>query len=375
LSGRYRIYHLTAPRSFVAQVAHAFWSVNGFLSNTTASPLFDAGIIDLAGSGPVHMTGGVCALAAGIILGPRLGRFHDSDGNVLETPGEFPPHSVSLQFLGTFALWFGWYGFNPGSVLMISSTQLGNVAELVTVNTTLGACAGALSALFFSTWWDSYLTGVATYDAGYTMNGCLTGLVAITAGCATVEPWAAVVIGVVAGIVYLVGSKLLIHLRIDDAVDAIPVHLVGGAWGLISTGLFSNPDRMMDAFGIDKHVGWFYSFARGSGDFTLLGVQLIGVLFIFAWTFTIMGVFFLGLSYFGLLRIDPLEEEVGMDISRHKGSAYDMIVAHPDLVDKLNISRSGSKKGKVMGGIPTKEEEDVAATIEGPLEPAVEVTA
>ena len=104
-----------------------------------------------------------------------MGRFYDRDGNPLETPNDFPPHSVALQFLGTFCLWFGWYGFNPGSVFYISSTESGQVAALVAVNTTLAACAGAVSAMFTSTYLDWWLTGVHTYDLGYTMNGCLTG--------------------------------------------------------------------------------------------------------------------------------------------------------------------------------------------------------
>lgn len=97
------------------------------------------------------MVGGVTALVAAVILGPRIGRFYDRNGNALEKPHDFPPHSVTLQFLGTFCLWFGWYGFNPGSVFTISTTDMGDVASLVTVNTTLGACAGALSAMFTST--------------------------------------------------------------------------------------------------------------------------------------------------------------------------------------------------------------------------------
>ena len=117
-------------------------------------PLFGSGAIDLAGSGPVHMTGGVTALVAAIILGPRVGRFYDLNGTPLEEPHDFPPHSVALQFLGTFCLWFGWYGFNPGSTLTISSENQGDVASLVAVNTTLAACAGAISAMFTSTFLD-----------------------------------------------------------------------------------------------------------------------------------------------------------------------------------------------------------------------------
>jgi len=276
------------------------------------------------------MTGGVTALVAAIILGPRMGRFHDEDGNLLDEPNDFAPHSVTLQFLGTFCLWFGWYGFNPGSTLAISSAESGDVASLVAVNTTLAACAGAVSAMFLSTLHDIRYQGIAQWDLGYTMNGCLTGLVAVTAGCATVDTWAAVVIGIFAGLFYLMGSRLLVRLRIDDAVDAIPVHMVGGMWGLISTGLFSNPDRMEVAFGIKEHSGWFYEWGQGSGDFRLLGAQLIAVLFIIGWTGVTMGAYFYVLNTFGLFRISPLEEEVGMDISRHKGSCYnDDGSAHP----------------------------------------------
>jgi len=118
------------------------------------------------------------------------------------------------------------------------------------------------------------------------------------------------------------GSKLLVKLRIDDAVDAIPVHLVGGVWGLISAGLFSSPSLMENAYGQSDHVGWFYEWSRGSGNFTLLGTQLIGILFIFAWTGALMFPFFWILNFVGSLRVDPLEEHAGMDISRHNGSAY-----------------------------------------------------
>jgi len=323
-------------------VAHAFWSPNGFLANNGKEPLWGSGAIDLAGSGPVHMTGGVTALVAAIILGPRIGRFYDRNGRLLKEPHDFAPHSVALQFLGTFCLWFGWYGFNPGSVLLISSEGMGDVASLVAVNTTLGACAGAVSAMFTSTLISQRKTGSTTYDLGYTMNGCLTGLVAITAGCATVEPWAAVVIGIVAGWLYLLGSKLLVRLRIDDAVDAIPVHMVGGAWGVISTGLFTSSFRRGMAFNSTDHAGWFYEWGNG-GDFTLLGIQIIAVLFIIGWTGVMMGFFFSVLHYFNLLRIDPFEEEAGMDISCHNGPAYEMAdgSAKPEDITALDRSRSG----------------------------------
>lgn len=355
-------------------VAHSFWSVNGFLSNTNIDPLFGSGVVDLAGSGPVHMTGGMVALVMAVILGPRIGRFYDHDGVPYDEPRDIAGHSVALQFLGTFCLWFGWCkydirmllslqlkycsviliihfmvsssyffyadGFNPGGTLFISSANFGDAASLAAVNTSIGAASGALSALFTHTIIDERKTGVVTYDLTSTMNGCLTGLVAITAPCATVEPWAAFCIGIIAGWVYLAGSFLLIRLKIDDAVDAIPVHFGGGMWGVLSTGLFTAPGRLETAFGMSEHVGWFYEWGRGSGNFTLMGIQIIAVLWIIGWVLAVMGPYIYLLNYFDMLRIDPLEEEVGMDISRHKGPAYEIEDVSGEKQEQLSERRS-----------------------------------
>ena len=241
-------------------------------------------------------------------------------------------HPISCVFLSG-------YGFNPGSVLLIANANSAGVASLVIMNTTLGACSGAVFGMFFATLLDYRSTGVVTYDVAATMNGCLTGLVAITAGCATVETWAAVVIGIFAGLFYCLGSRLLVAIRFDDAVDAVPVHLVGGAWGLISTGLLSSPTLIANAYGNGDHAGWFYDFS----DFTLCGVQLITVLFIIAWCGTVMGGWFAFLNYMGWYRVDELEEHAGLDISRHKGSAYDYN-APPDGTVKELMERRESQK-------------------------------
>jgi Amt family ammonium transporter len=228
---------------------------------------------------------------------------------------------------------------------------LGDVASLVAVNTTLGAAAGALSGMFTSTIIDERKTGIFTWDTTAAMNGCLTGLVAITAGCATVEPWAAFVIGIVAGWIYLGASALILRLKIDDAVDAIPVHMFGGAWGVLATGLFSNPTRMATADYPITNVGWFYEWGRGSGNFTLMGLQICMILFVFGWTVTVFTPFCYVLKWLNWLRIDPLEEEVGMDLSRHKGSAYQSEGSNAEAVAELSASRrnlvdlSGSGKG------------------------------
>jgi len=159
----YLVYSVVLAGFVYPVVAHSFWSTNGFFSNTATDRLWESGAIDLAGSGPVHLTGGVAALAGALILGPRIGRFHDEDGNLLDEPTNFPPHSVTLQVLGTFCLWFGWYGFNPGSTGNVSTFQSGEVSALVAVNTTLAACAGAMSAMLFSTLYDVHYLGISQW--------------------------------------------------------------------------------------------------------------------------------------------------------------------------------------------------------------------
>ena len=156
-------------------------------------------MIDFAGSGVVHLTGGTTAIVAAVILGPRIGRFKDEHGVKLVSPNNMPAHSVILQVLGTFILWFGWYGFNPGSTLIQSTASSSYVAALAAVNTTLSAASGALAS--FALRWA--LSDSGLLDVTALTNGALSGLVAITAGCAVVWPWAAVVIGMFGGFLYI----------------------------------------------------------------------------------------------------------------------------------------------------------------------------
>jgi len=314
----YLCYSLMLTGFVYPVVVHAIWNSAGFLSAFNESPFRGVGMIDFAGSGVVHMTGGATALIAAIVLGPRIGRFYDEDGNPLDKPGEFAPHSVSLQVLGTFILWFGWYGFNPGSTLVISVPGYGDVAALAAVTTTLAAAAGAVSSMFFDTLLGFLSEGEAEYDLTMAMNGCLGGLVGITAGCSTVEPWAAIIIGLIAGVVYVLASKLLVKLKIDDAVDAIPVHFFNGMWGCIATGLFASRRFVTMTYGETYSPGLFY------GDGNLLLCEICGILFIIAWVAVIMGPFFIALNALGMFRVDPIEEKVGLDISHHKGAAYDL---------------------------------------------------
>ena len=310
-------------------VAHGIWSASGFFSAFNDSPMFGVGVLDFAGSGVVHMTGGCCALVAAIILGPRLGRFYDAFGKPLETPADMPGHSTALQVLGTFILWTGWYGFNPGSTLGISYDGAANVASLSAVTTTLAAAAGAISAI--SVRYIMAEKGKKQYDLSAAMNGCLSGLVAITAGCSVIRPGWSIVVGMIAGPVYLCASNLLIKLRIDDTVDAVPVHFANGIWGLLAVGLFTDPELKAVAYGNDIG-GLFY------GHGSVLGAQIVAILFICAWVTATMAPFFVVLNKLGLFRVSQIEEEVGMDISKHGGAAYTH--AEPDAEALKNFEDS-----------------------------------
>lgn len=319
-------------------VVHAIWSSSGFLSAFNNDPLFDSGVVDFAGSGVVHLTGGCSALWAAYVLGPRKGRFYDEMGNALETPLEMPGHSTSLQMLGTFILWTGWYGFNPGSTLGITGDGMAGVAALSAVTTTLAAAAGCVSCM--STRWFFSPADHRTYDLTAAMNGALGGLVAITAGCSVVEPWAAIVIGIIAGPVYLCASNLLIKLRIDDTVDAVPVHMANGIWGLLATGLFAKPELRAMAYAQDIG-GLFY------GDGKLFAAEIITILFVFGWVTGIMLPFFFLLRHLGWFRVSVGEEDIGLDISKHGGAAYELSGPSAAVVSsyKNNKARHNEKIG------------------------------
>src|SRR5579872_5190958 len=180
---------------------------------------------DFAGSTVVHTIGGTISLAGAIALGPRLGRIFKRDGG-----GPLPPHNIILGAVGGLILWFGWYGFNPGSTLSaLDAAGIGRVS----FNTTMAACSAGLTSLF-------YVYGrTRKWDLGITTNGFLAGLVAITCPCYWVSPTGAFFIGIIAGLVVIWGIDALEYLRIDDPIGAVPVHLVAGIWGTLSLGLFA----------------------------------------------------------------------------------------------------------------------------------------
>jgi len=252
----------------------------------------------------------------------------------LAEAASFPPHSVGMQMLGTFILWFGWYGFNPGSALAISPAGYGDVAALSAVTTTIAAATGVVSSVFTNTLLDYIQTGNVEYDLSFAMNGGLGGLVAITANCCVVTPYYACAIGAIGGWVYIFVSKSLVAFRIDIAVDAIPVHLGCGIWGCIATGIFADPEKVLSVYG-SGGAGIIY----GQGV-KLLVVEAIGVGFVLGWVVAVMTPYFLLLRIMGLFRVDPLEEVVGLDISHHKGAAYDLQAADESKVDEFIEKRS-----------------------------------
>jgi ammonium transporter, Amt family len=188
------------------------------------------------------------------------------------------------------------------------------VAGRAALNLTLAGSFAGITALLTKTYLNYRSEGELAYDINVLLNGAMSGLVAITGGCATMDPVGAVVVGIISAFIYQGSSHLLLKLRIDDCVDGIPIHLSNGIWGLVATGLLSSPDAMMEAYGSSKHVGWLYSMGNnGSMDSTLFLNQTIGILFICGFVTATMAPFFLGLRYMNWLRVETEKEIAGLD--------------------------------------------------------------
>ena len=292
-------------------IGHWAWGPDGFLATMGSKdnflPALGTGFHDFAGSTVVHTIGGFIALAGAIALGPRLGRRFRRDG------GEpMPPHDLVIAASGGLILWFGWYGFNPGSTLSAMDFQgIGRVAA----NTTLAACSGGLAAMFF------FYPRMKKWDLGITVNGFLAGLVAITCPCYWVNPTGAIILGAVAGVVVVVGIDLLEWLRIDDPIGAVPVHGFAGIWGTLSLGLFATGEfGATGPFGADTSAplkGLFYG-----GGMQVLTAQFLGSLIITLSTFAVaMGMMYL-VNLTGTLRVSKEGELEGLDLHEHGSPAY-----------------------------------------------------
>lgn len=288
----------------------------GWLANLGRTMGWGNGAVDFAGSGVVHMIGGSLALAGAIVIGPRIGRFN-KDGTANAIPG----HNIPMGILGAIILFFGWFGFNPGSSLGFTGGAR-NLAVIAAVNTLLAGAMGGISAMFYMWWFGPSKKP----DPGMSVNGVLAGLVAITAPCAFVAPWAAVVIGLFAGVFVCLATFALERMKIDDPVGAVPVHFVNGTWGVIAVGLFANGNPDTAAWnGVDSAVtGLFYG---GSTQILAQFAEAISV-----------GVFAVGLSYVffrilnsaKVLRSAPGDELAGLDLPEMGAPGYtnDDLVMH-----------------------------------------------
>jgi Amt family ammonium transporter len=256
-------------------IGHWAWGPDGFLALMGSKGNFfeslGQGFRDFAGSTVVHTIGGVASLAGAIVLGPRIGRIFKRDDK--EKGGMPPGHNMLVAAVGTFILWFGWYGFNPGSTLSAMDVQgIGRVAT----NTTLAACAGGMFAMIAALWWGDTK---GKFDMGYTLNGCLGGLVAITCPCYWVSPLGATILGAIAGLVVFGAMYFIEWLRIDDPVGAVAVHGFCGIWGTLSLGLFASgqfgvtgptgPDNSAPVTGLFYGGGWSVFEAQAIGTFTI----------------------------------------------------------------------------------------------------------
>jgi ammonium transporter, Amt family len=275
---------------------HWIWG-GGWLSTRTPAPFHD-----FAGSTVVHSVGGWAALAGVLLLGPRIGKY-GKDGKVNPIPG----HNMGLAAIGTFVLWLGWFGFNPGST-MTANLAIGHIAVTTNTAAAFGAVAATITAWLV----------LGKPDFSMILNGCLAGLVAITAPCAVVSVGAAAIIGAIAGSVVVFSVLFWDKLKIDDPVGALSVHLVGGTFGTLCVGLFASPAvipiQVTDAY---CKPGLFY----GGGPAQLM-TQLIGIVTVGATVFAISLAAWAILKVTVGLRVSAAEEMEGLDIGEHGMEAY-----------------------------------------------------
>jgi Amt family ammonium transporter len=271
-------------------VSHWIWSPDGWL--------FSQGMQDFAGSTVVHYQGALAGLAGALLLGPRIGKF-GSDGK----PNAIPGHNMAFTTLGVIILWFGWFGFNAGSTLSVDFGGVGFFAY-VALNTNLAAAAGVLGAVLTS--W----IVIKKPDLSMMLNGAVAALVAITAACAFVAPWAAIVIGAVAGAIVVLGVLAVERARIDDPIGALAAHGMAGVWGTLSLGFLALPSQAESL--ATGSAGLFYG-----GGLHQLGVQLLGLAAVGAFTFSAsFAVLWLMKVTFGI-RSDAEAETAGLDVSEH----------------------------------------------------------
>lgn len=301
-------------------IVHWCWHSEGWLK--------DMGYIDFAGSGVVHMVGGTAGLFASIMIGSRSGRFIDSEDNLEITDKvvrnniakkEFRPTYIPFIVLGTLMLWFSWFGFNCGSTVTMVGDNTGLIGK-IGMNTAISGAAGGLTCFIYNYILESCKGTDDYYKEIYSLpilcNGILAGLVGITAGCDAVSSWASLIIGVISAFIYLFYHWFLEKLKIDDPLDACPIHMGCGSWGVVAVGWFHTENGIL--YG---HSGKTF------------GVNLLGIVVIFAWTAFWTILFFWLLKYINLQRITDEDEKDGMDLKYCGGYAV-----HYDSVSRRHYS-------------------------------------
>jgi Amt family ammonium transporter len=316
------IYSIGVTAFIYPIIGHWAWGPDGFLALMGSEghflPGLGQGFRDFAGSTVVHTIGGMVSLAGAIVLGPRIGRVFLRDNKL---KGGLPAaHNLPLAAVGAFLLWFGWYGFNPGSTLSAMDAQgIGRIAA----NTTLAACAGSLVAMLCALWIGPFK---GKFDTGFAVNGLLAGLVAITAPCYWVSPFGSIIIGAIGGLIVFGGIYFMEYLRIDDPVGAVSVHGFNGIWGTLSIGLFAcGSYGFTGPLGADNTApvaGLLYG-----GGWDVLKAQAVGSFIVTVATFGISMLLMLAvnkLPYPYKLRVEP-EGEIGtggIDVWEHGAEAY-----------------------------------------------------
>ena len=315
----YLIYSGIVTAVIYAIYGHWVWG-GGWLATLP----YGVGVRDFAGSGVVHAVGGMVALAGIYLLGPRIGKFN-KDG----VPNAIPGHDVPMIVMGTFFLFFGWFGFNPASTLAATDLRI----SVIAVNTFLAGAAGATLVCYYT------FFKTKKVDIALTCNGALAGLVGITASCAYVPTWAAVVIGVVSGFIVMYGIKFNDWvLKVDDPVDAVAVHGYNGLWGLLTVGIFA-----------DGTYGGVSGLIVGNTSQII--AQLIDMVVVVVWAFGTGYILFYIIKKIVGLRVSPEEELTGLDLGEHGYSAYpEFVIAGPmdglregQISDNLECSTEGAR--------------------------------
>ena len=300
----YFVYSICITGFVYPVVAHWVWDPRGWLA--AEAPWDGVFYMDFAGSTVVHAVGGIAGLMGAIALGPRIGQF-DAETKVRS---RIRGHTIPLMCLGGIILFFGFFAFNGGSQLAISNEGDGEVVSKAILNTILSGYGGGIVAILVSK------IRTNKFSLLQCINGTLTGMVAICAGCNVVEPWGALVTGTVAGMTFVAWSEGIFYAGVDDPLDAVAVHLGGGLWGIIAAPLFAT------------RLGVFYNWDARAFQFLLWNI--IGALVICAWASVLTGVIFWIMRFAKVLRVSRETETMGLDEVEHGEKAYE-----PDLIGVL----------------------------------------